>query len=859
MIAVQTLSRGICALGLILTLAAGVQAQIRFEDASWRLRPTRIGLRTPSWIDINGDGRLDILMGGEGVGALALQTADGDFVLQRAAAGLVASRYTVVAGDYDNDGDADMYTAGFGEPTVLLEAEGGRFSDRTQERGVDLTTRTPDLLRTGVVFVDYDLDGDLDLFVGNERGRDVMFRNDGPVFVEVTAAVGLEQERGVRQVVFADFDNDGDPDLFAAANTRLDIPRALHDIPSALYVNEAGVFTDVGAAAGLAHSPRDHSGTAAFDYDNDGWTDLFFTSNGEDAPLLYRNQGDLTFADVSEAAGLAEWRSMAEATIGDYDNDGWDDIFVVTSRGEVNRDMLFHNSGDGTFAEIGRAAGLDGLRSVQSATASSGDFDRDGYLDIFLATFDGDEVLYRNAGSGNHWLAVELVGTRSNRSAFGARLYARAGDLELWRETRSGNGYHSNSPWVHLGLGAAERVDSLEVRWPSGATTRLADVPADRPIRVVEGTPGFFDAAVIGVVEALPDTVAGGAQARLRTILRPAPFDADSRIVEVSADLSELGGPGQVALVEEGDGTFSLDQRVAVEQRGAHAVVRFDVHQQTALGPRHGALLQDIVVVPTVAFDLFAEVLAPGWQVSTHSSAGVETAQADGLGGSAALALDSDADLSWWVQFRPAVPLPIHGYAALSFVMRIDGESSGTDFRLVLDPLSAGSVSGRWVVRLVDEGLVDPASSAWQRVEIPLPDTQLPIEALQIRLSVTGRVLVDDFKLLPVALRQTAVADRPSATPAAESVSLQPAYPNPFNGAANLTFAVKGSQHVRLEVYNVLGQLVTSLIDGPLGPGTYRVAWDGTDANGHAAVSGLYLARLAAGGTSQTRRLVLVR
>ena len=194
----------------------------------------------------------------------------------------------------------DVYATGFFVPPTFLENIGdGSFRNVTDSLGVEFDAPQADLFPTGISLLDIDNDGDLDMFVGNERGRDTMFRNDGN-YVDITDRAGLGGLGGSRNSLVGDVDNDGLVDLFVpSSNLRFDIPEALHNVPSALYHNNGdGTFTDIAAQAGIAQSPRDIISPAFLDYNNDGWLDLLIPSREDFPTLLYRNSGDGTFVEV---------------------------------------------------------------------------------------------------------------------------------------------------------------------------------------------------------------------------------------------------------------------------------------------------------------------------------------------------------------------------------------------------------------------------------------------------------------------------------------------------------------------------------------------------------------------------------
>jgi hypothetical protein len=337
-------------------------------------------------------------------------------------------------------------------------------------------------------WADTDLDGDLDAYAG---GR--LYRNDGgDVFTDVTAAAGLNTGDCPWSAVWADYDADGAPDLYLTNNCG----------PSRLYRNKGdGTFEDVTATADVGNGGSGH-GAAWGDYDNDGDFDLFVANNNGQYSVLYRNNGDGTFSDVTATAGLQDRTGNATGCNWlDYNLDGWLDLFVV-NRNDQNR--LYHNNGDGTFTDAAPGAGVADRRDSDGSAV--GDYDNDGDPDIFvvsgIAGTGTPDFLFRNnlpPGSA-HWLKVKLLGSRSNRAGIGARvrLYG-AGPLQT-RQLAGSTGYMSQDALEALfGLGTYTGTLTIEVAWPSGTVDTVTGVAVDQTITVGESTPQTHDAAVTNV------------------------------------------------------------------------------------------------------------------------------------------------------------------------------------------------------------------------------------------------------------------------------------------------------------------------------------------------------------------------
>ncbi len=427
------------------------------------------------------------------------------------------------AADYDNDGHLDLYVANFGRNTLYRNPGNASFKDVTERAGVG-----DGGYGTGVTFGDYDLDGDLDTYVANyiefsldyestlpcnwkgydtlcgPRGMipqaDVFYRNDGDgTFSEATAAVGMSGRKYYSYgAVFVDLNEDGWPDVFVANDMT----------PNKLFINrQNGTFSDETLGSGLGFSARGTEqgcmGVGVGDYDGDGRLDLFVTNFEGQYNALYRNEGAGFFLDASFSTKVA---AVGGPEVGwgtalfDYDNDGDKDIFVAnghtypeadlpnTNASYAQPNFLYENLGDGTFREVSKLAGPGlGIEAV-SRGAAFGDYDDDGDLDIFVLNLNGFPNLLRNdGGSSNNYLLIETVGTRSNRDGVGTRIEIDAGGRRQVAEVRSGGSYLGHDDMrAHFGLGKAELVDSVTLRWPSGITQTLKNVGVNQVLVVTE-------------------------------------------------------------------------------------------------------------------------------------------------------------------------------------------------------------------------------------------------------------------------------------------------------------------------------------------------------------------------------------
>ena len=429
---------------------------------------------------------------------------------------------SICAGDYDGDGAVDVFVTAFGA-NALYRNTGGRFEDRTAAAGLaGGGTRWG----SGCSFLDYDRDGDLDLFVANyltfdlatakEPGEGVnclwkgvpvncgpkglptdanlLYRNLGDGrFEDVSAASGIARVRNryPMSVVAADLDDDGWVDVYVAS----DSTAAIH-----YRNNRDGTFTDVALAQGTAFSetgtPQAGMGAAAGDIDADGRIDLVKTHFADDIPALYRALGNGRFEEIAMAAGLGSLNRYVEWGVGlpDLDNDGWHDVLYVTGNvyPEVERlvtgyphrgpRVVFRNLGKGTFVDVTSATGPGATTPQSSRGAAFGDFDNDGDVDVLVMNMNAPPSLLRNdQRSGHEWLQIRLEGPAGNRHGFGATVRVTAEGRTQARPVLSQSSYYSlDDLRLSFGLGAARRAQRVEVAWPDGHRQTVSDVAANQ-------------------------------------------------------------------------------------------------------------------------------------------------------------------------------------------------------------------------------------------------------------------------------------------------------------------------------------------------------------------------------------------
>jgi hypothetical protein len=480
--------------------------------------------------DFTGDGLFDVFTSSLDAtqgSSLFVNRGDGTFEDRSARAGLDPQFGALNCNhaDYDNDGDLDvlLLRGGWEYPMrlSLLRNDGlGGFTDVTAAAGLD-----EPIASETAGWADYDLDGDLDLYVAGEftpknrdpRSRGRLYRNNGDgTFTDVAESAGVLNNRYGKGVAWGDYDNDGRPDLYVSNMAAPGAGRTW--MANRLYHNHGdGTFTDVAEALGVTE-PNDSFSCWFWDYDNDGWLDLFVTGfgatqpqvikshlgqpTGGERPRLYHNERG-RFRDVTLEAGLDRvWLPMG-SNFGDVDNDGFLDFYLGTGWTSISSlvpNVLMHNIGGRKFEDVTTSSGTGHLQKGHGI--SFADWDRDGDLDIYLeagGSVPGDRahnVLFENPGLGHRWLALKLIGTRSNRAAIGARvrldLAGPEGPRAVHRLIAGGSSFGNNPLTPTIGLGRAESIVALEIAWPDGGTRQVVrDVPLDRAITVTEGTAGF--------------------------------------------------------------------------------------------------------------------------------------------------------------------------------------------------------------------------------------------------------------------------------------------------------------------------------------------------------------------------------
>lgn len=479
-----------------------------------------------AFFDYDGDGDMDIYLvngcyhpgishpmgrklAGKLKNALYRNNGDGTFtdVTDVAGVGDLGYGMACVAADYDNDGDADLFVTNYG-PSVFYRNNGdGTFSNVTKEVGVE-----NDLFGIGATFFDYDGDGWLDLYVGNYvtydpdykyyypaeafpgplayKGQpDVLYRNRGDgTYEDATQKAGVYNPEGrAMGVTSCDIDNDGDVDIFVCNDA----------MENYMYQNNGdGTFTNVALLTGTGFGQNGEATSAMGpefgDFNLDGLLDLLVPDMNYGC--LYKNIGDGLYEEMSAQMGLASVLGQYVSWSGnffDYDGDGYLDILIVNGDAhhlEPEEDCIFWNDRGQRFIDISAQCGKDFQEKFVSRGSAMGDYDNDGDLDALILNLNNRaRLLCNDGGNRNHWLLIDVRGTKSNRDAIGTRIRVTAGGLTQTRDVISSSGYLSQSDRrAHFGLAKHEKAEKVEIRWPTGETTTLTDVEANQILKVVE-------------------------------------------------------------------------------------------------------------------------------------------------------------------------------------------------------------------------------------------------------------------------------------------------------------------------------------------------------------------------------------
>jgi hypothetical protein len=758
-----------------------------------------------AWGDYDNDGDQDLYVSGYDCGSF-LYRNDGGGIFTRPFTSTTPPNDNfdgtgVAWGDYDNDGDLDLYLAqGNSQANRLFQNNGdGTFADVTSGPLGDAGTTY------GIAWGDYDKDGDIDLYIANFGSANKLFRNDGGgSFVDATGGTPLGDAGDGCGVAWGDYDNDGDLDLYLVNGSYQ---------ANKLFRNDGGgSFTDV------TTPPLDDAlfgiGAAWGDYDNDGDLDLYLVNGNMCANKLFRNNGGGSFTDVTSGP-LGDASSGYNCAWGDYDNDGDLDLYL-TNGGSPSNNKLFRNNGGGVFVDA--TSPILGVASTGVGVAF-GDYDSDGDIDLYVAHgYPGQNKLFRNEiGTANHWLHVNLVGTTCNVSAIGARVRVVASGVSQIREVSGGSGLCSqNSLTVEFGLGFNMLVDTLEIQWPSGKSVdTYTNLPVDILLTLYEGGFARGDANGDGVID-LGDVVYV-----INYLYRSGPAPNPLWTGDANSD----------GVVDLGDVVYLINY------------------------------------------------LYRGGPPPCSGKAGGSLANASKLSGSL-----GHAELSLWLKsdpadenlagFAKASPEGSNEVSEISVVGKFDRDVAGVQLEIEFNPNKVELLDPVLTPLTKDLQLFSGIKDGTQKIGIVdlSGENFIPAgEGNLINLRAKGKdltsikiknALLVDMNAVPLILEvsnqmNVEIAKGSESTP--RQFSLSQNYPNPFNPQTSIRYALPQDAQVRLSVYNLLGQKVKTLVDEHQSAGHKTVWWDGKDEKGDQVASGVYLYRLEAEKFSEVKKMLLLK
>ena len=754
------------------------------------------GRRGVAFGDYNNDGWLDIYA--SNWNALYKNSKDGTFTDVTTETQTWRGGEGVCWGDYDNDGDLDLYATDWSSGDTLYRNEGdGTFADVTDKAGL----RDP-RHGSGAAWADYDNDGDLDLYVSNMEGEaNALYRNDGnDLFTDVTEKAGVGDMQSSRSQAWADYDNDGDLDLYVAnfgANR--------------LYSNQGdGTFVDIAPILGITNEERGGgSGPAWGDYDNDGDLDLAISSGG--TACLYRNdtiKGN-TFTDVTDSSGVSSAGIGGEGLAwGDYDNDGWLDLYVTSLQGSA----LYHNNGDGTFTDMTISAGVNsGATSLGTAW---GDYDNDGDLDLYVIRSDGSggnpiDVLYRNdIENDNYWLILELEGIKSNWSGIGARVKMIAGTLLQIREVSGGSGRASqDSLPVEFGLGGNAKADLIEIQWPSGQVDVFENVPGDQFITVKERIVELMDGILSGIIT-----------------------DADTN------------GPVSGAVVQVANLTVETNSQGKFEFS-----LRPGMYDVATSAREYLIEDEQVEIRPDETIKLFLSALpaVEVWPGDTNSDGRVSILDVLPIG------------RSWGKKGDERRPQEKGWQMGLTPVMNWNPKEAAfadADGNGIVDEEDVLVIAQNWRKTRPE---VSPAPELFDSIKY-LADRDM-LDRYQRMYRVLNRLEDSEgTTALREALRNLIAAAKP------EKSALLANYPNPFNPDTWIPFVLAAGGEVVIRIHDISGRLVRELRLGRLEPGYYvkkekAAYWDGRNSSGERISSGTYFYNMRTGDLTATRKMTVAK
>ena len=502
--------------------------------------------------DYDSDGDDDIYISRQGQSNILYRNnGGGSFTDVSSSAGVDydGATHASLWGDFNNDGHLDLYLGNRIEANILYQNNGdGTFTNVAEAAGVDYGGKP-----RAVLAADIDLDGLLDIYVANLIEENALYHNNGDgTFTNIIATSGASDPQLSMGAVFFDYDNDGDPDLYLT-----------HDgnQPNILLQNDGtGNFTDVSVLSGTNYAGLG-MGVDFGDINNDGWLDLYITNLA--ANTLYLNNGDGTFSDISDAAMVTDPGMGWGTTFLDFDNDGWQDIYMVNdSYFSPLPNILYRNNGDNTFEIVSENSPIASMYGSYGTACT--DLDLDGKVEVFVTNSgntDGNQIFKNETANTGNWFRLKTVGTISNYSAIGTKVTIETGESIYTDEVCGGSGYGSqNSLTLHFGLGDATLIDLLTIRWANGLVETYTDLMVNQSMTAIENqslTVNTFSPATLDVgIKTFPNPVE--AQLNIELSIEESK-DVQVNILDINGKVVDHIFNGRLT---EGNHTFQWDTKL---------------------------------------------------------------------------------------------------------------------------------------------------------------------------------------------------------------------------------------------------------------------------------------------------------
>lgn len=755
-----------------------------------------------AWGDYDNDGDPDIYLSNqqdplvlEGTNKLFKNMGGGLFYDATGAGPLAEEGKTRGAawGDYDNDGDLDLYMAndGFSNKLVknlTVEGQPDVFEDVTASANLP----SDQWESWGVAWADYDNDGHLDFYVANDGSANKLFRNNGDgTFNDVTDSVGaVGNTYDGRGAAWADYDNDGDLDLYLVNYSH----SLCIDCGDRLFRNNSGIFEDVTDQSGLGGLEWGGKGQGMMavwgDYDNDEDLDIYLVNYYDEnntiaGNTLFENNGDGTFTDVTGPAHGFSKSSGVAAAWGDYDNDGDLDIYAI-NRYASNR--LYRNEDTERF--VNAANEITGKYQIGSSGAW-GDYDSDGDLDLYLANLGSTYTnrLFKNTSdldAGNNWLQVKLHGTESNRAGIGARVKIIAGGKTQIREVSGGTGRSQDDLKASFGLGSLTQVQTVEVSWPSGLKNTVSDVSANQVIIIEE-------------------------QPQIQNVVINSTFDSATYTWDTEFQF-DTGLPATSAVLYDPDMDCFPACSYSQQQSGPEAT-------------HHVITLPDLEASTEYCYKIVAQAVG-GDSLDTVTGSFELTNSYEEIYSIAHSYVESKGKIK--VQWKTKFPSKNNKVYHREF--------------------------GEFLWMMTSVGQEDCSSDRFYTVSF----SAQPDKTYEFRISTqidgttyTSETMTQNTGGGPIPLKFTQGRDL--------SAPFVEAYPNPSNPATALIFNVPARGEAELAIYGADGRIVKSLVSGRQEKGVHKITWDGTNSAGKKMSSGVYFVKFSIGNEMLTRKIILLR